>query len=148
MWTFFSAGVLYLLGVATVLIIKPKFMFTPDGQWKEFGIGQNPDRYTAFPFWLFCLTWALVSYILILLLLPLFGKKTSNVEEPFLRPLNASRRQRVVEEDVDLDDMFSAPGSEGVSLPKGYYVLNKKATRLTGMPKYVFIGENPPAPTE
>ena len=144
MWTFFTAGVLYLLGVAAVLLIKPSFMFTPDGQWKEFGIGQNPDRYTPFPFWLFCLSWAIVSYILILLLLPLFGKKTSNVEEPFIRPLNSSRRQKVVEEDVDLDDMFSAPGSEGVSLPKGYYVLNKKATRLTGMPKYVFIGENPP----
>ena len=143
MWAFITAGVLYLLGVAAVLLIKPTFMFTPDGQWKEFGIGQNPDRYTAFPFWLFCLTWALVSYILILLLLPLFGKRTSNVEEPFIRPLQ-NRGRRVVEEEMDLDEMFSAPGSEGVSLPKGFYALNKKATRLTGMPKYVYIGENPP----
>lgn len=143
MWTFFAAGILYLLGVAAILLIKPTFMFTPDGQWKEFGIGQNPDRYTIFPFWLFCLSWALISYILILLLLPLFTKKRAIPDN-----ININMRRAptmVSEDDYDLDEMFSAPGSEGVKMPKGYYVLNKKATRLTGMPKYVYIGENPPS---
>ena len=139
MWTFIIAGVLYLLGVAAVLLLKPTFMFTPDGQWKEFGVGQNPDRYTVFPFWLFCLVWALVSYVLVLLFVPFVGKR-GREETSFVRPLTPRHAER----DIDLDEMFSAPGSEGVSLPKGYYVLNKKATRLTGMPKYVFIGEQPP----
>ncbi len=32
-----------------------------------------------------------------------------------------------------------------VELPKGYYVLNKKATRLSGVPKYVYLGPTEPA---
>ena len=137
MWIFIAAGVLYLLGVAAMLLIKPTIMFTPDGQWKEFGVGQNPDRYTIFPFWLACLVWALISYVLVLIFVPLVGKRARG---DFILPRPVPPKQ----EDFDLDEMFSAPGSEGVSLPKGYYVLNKKATRLTGMPKYVFIGEQPP----
>jgi len=43
-------------------------MFHSDGTWKEFGIGRNPDRYTWFPFWIFALVWAIVSYILIVFL--------------------------------------------------------------------------------
>jgi hypothetical protein len=32
---------------------------------------------------------------------------------------------------------------EAVELPKGYYVLNKKATKLSGVPKYVYLGPEP-----
>ena len=32
-----------------------------------------------------------------------------------------------------------------VELPKGYYVLNKKATRLSGVPKYVYLGPTEPS---
>jgi hypothetical protein len=66
MWIFIISGILYLVGIAIVLILKPSYMFTPDGHWKEFGIGQREDRYTPFPFWLFCLVWALVAYFLVL----------------------------------------------------------------------------------
>jgi len=31
-----------------------------------------------------------------------------------------------------------------VELPKGYYVLNNKATKLSGVPKYVYLGEENP----
>ena len=34
--------------------------------------------------------------------------------------------------------------SKPVELPKGYYVLNNKATRLAGVPKYVYLGEEMP----
>jgi hypothetical protein len=71
MWTFIVSGALYLVGVAVVLVVKTSFMFTPYGNWKEFGIGQSEARYTTFPFWLFCLVWAVVSYIIVLLTLPL-----------------------------------------------------------------------------
>ncbi|NBR60268.1 MAG: hypothetical protein EBT86_01215 [Actinobacteria bacterium] len=62
------SGVLYLAGIALVLTLRPEFMFHSDGTWKEFGIGRNPDRYTWFPFWIFALVWAIVSYILIVFL--------------------------------------------------------------------------------
>ena len=70
MWIFIVAGALYLIGVGVVLVLRPSFMFTPDGAWKEFGIGKNDERYTPCPFWLFCLSWAAISYILVILTVP------------------------------------------------------------------------------
>ena len=52
----------YLIGVAAVLYFRPAAMFRPDGSWKEFGLGAAES--TAFPFWLFCIAWALGSYLI------------------------------------------------------------------------------------
>jgi len=38
-------------------------MFNENGTWKEFGY-QRDSRHTLFPFWLFVITWAIVSYVL------------------------------------------------------------------------------------
>ena len=62
------SGLLYLAGVAIILILQPSLMFTEEGVWKEFGIGRNPDRYTWLPFWLFAIVWALLSYIIMLII--------------------------------------------------------------------------------
>ena len=143
MWTFIAAGVVYLLGVGAVLFIKPTLMFTPDGQWKEFGIGQNPERYSPFPFWLFCLTWAIISYLLILLLTPLkdvnlkLRKNNSSINLPTTRP-------KMNEAELDVDYAENGEADETFELPKGYYVLNKRATKLAGVPKYVYIGAEQP----
>ena len=136
MWTFILAGGLYLVGVAVILVIKPSFMFTPDGNWKEFGIGQNADKYTPFPFWVFCILWAIVSYTIVLLI---FGNTTPyNTNEPIeIVKTNAKRNKREVTEELTFDDEIEAPNT----LKKGYYVLNKKASRLAGVPKYVYMGE-------
>jgi hypothetical protein len=141
MWTFIFAGLLYLTGVAVVLVLKPTFMFTPDGVWKEFGIGKNESRYTPFTFWLFCLVWALVSYIIIIMLEPLFQRQESEF------PMNSRRNKRNVrfEDDSDLvfeDEISDQP--EASALPKGYYVLNRKASKLAGVPKYVYLGQEEP----
>ena len=56
--------ILYLAGIAAVLYIRPSFMFKGNGQWKEFAI-RNGESTTVFPFWMFCISWALVSYILV-----------------------------------------------------------------------------------
>ncbi len=138
MWTFFTAGILYLLGVAVVLFAKPQFMFSPDGNWKEFGIGQREDRYTPFPFWLFCIVWAIVSYVILLLLLT-----PKTVETPF----RTKKRNQSAEIDYDHDDGLFDFDEDVRQLPKGYYVLNKKATRLSGIPKYVYLGANEPGST-
>ena len=138
MWTFIISGALYLTGVAIVLVLKPSFMFTPDGTWKEFGIGQDPSRYTNFPFWLFCLIWAVISYVIVLMTLPLFDTNESEVEIPVKNVRN--RKPEIIEDsnlvfDDELEDLQS-------KLPKGYYILNKKASRIAGVPKYVHMGEN------
>jgi hypothetical protein len=139
MWTFIFAGLLYLTGVAVVLVLKPSFMFTPDGVWKEFGIGKNESRYTPFTFWLFCLVWALVSYIIVILIEPLFKR-----EEPEF-PVNRRNKRNVrFENDSDLvfEDELAEQGPS--DLPKGYYVLNRKASKLAGVPKYVYLGQEEP----
>jgi len=144
MWTFIFAGLLYLTGVAVVLVLKPSFMFTPDGGWKEFGIGKNESRYTPFTFWLFCLVWALVSYIIVILVEPVFKKP----ESEFPTVVNSRRNKRNVrfENDSDLvfEDELEGQGQEAQTLPKGYYVLNRKASKLAGVPKYVYLGEEEP----
>jgi hypothetical protein len=145
--TFSLAGSLYLVGVGLVLLAKPSLMFSPDGDWKEFGIGQDQERYTPFPFWLFCLVWALVAYFIIVSMEPQIFGPGANALAPLPlaaaainaynvpRRNNGSNRKNIVS-DSDSD--------AGVELPKGYYVLNKKATRLSGVPKYVYLGPEEP----
>ena len=120
MWTLLLAGIIYLVGIAIVLAVRPQYMFTPDGLWKEFGI-EKGDEYTLCPFWLFCIVWGCVAYFLALAL----------YKEDMEVPMNVP-----VQNTVDM--------SKPVELPKGYYVLNNKATRLAGVPKYVYLGEEMP----
>lgn len=111
-----------MVGVAIVLIMKPSFMFTPDGRWKEFGVGKG-EEYTTFPFWMFCLVWAFLSFSIVLLMEP-----SASASGPSLPNLSSQN---------SLDE-------KAVELPKGYYVLNKKATALSGVPKYVYLGPEEP----
>jgi hypothetical protein len=124
-------------------------MFTPDGVWKEFGIGKNESRYTPFTFWLFCLVWALLSYIIVLLIAPLFERSDQPV-------VNVNRRNKrnvrfMNDSDLVFDDEiesepaeYSEPAESSQKLPKGYYVLNRKASKIAGVPKYVYLGEDEP----
>jgi hypothetical protein len=57
------AIVFYSAGLAVVLHVRPLFMFHENGSWKEFGYKRD-SRHTIFPFWLFAVTWAFVSYTL------------------------------------------------------------------------------------
>lgn len=146
MWAFIISGALYLVGVAVALVIRPSFMFTPDGTWKEFGIGQDPKRYTSFPFWLFCLVWAVLAYVIVLTLLPLMVNMDENSSEPvnvYKSKNNAKRSKNFVKE-VENSDLVFDDEVEPAGLPKGYYVLNKKASRIAGTPKYVYLGEEEP----
>jgi hypothetical protein len=54
--------VVYLAGIAVALFFRPTLMFDRDGKWKEFGLHREDT--TIFPFWLFCITWAFVSYFI------------------------------------------------------------------------------------
>ncbi len=126
------SGVVYLVGVATVLMLRPALMFTPDGVWKEFGIGRNPETHTWMPFWLFCILWSLVSYLAIVLL----------ADAGFLPGLWVSH----VEVESPAGRIKTANTNNGVAKgPKpGYYMLNTEGTGVEGVPKYIYLG--PAAP--
>lgn len=129
------SGILYLAGVATVLILRPSLMFTADGVWKEFGIGKNEETHTWMPFWLFCIGWAILSYLIIVIfadigLLP--GMWVSHVEvQQSMKPNRSS------------EEMIPIPrGNKGMK--PGYYMLNTEGSGIEGVPKYIYLG--PAAP--
>jgi len=139
------AGLLYLSVIAIVLTIKPSFMFTEDGVWKEFGIGRNPNTHTWLPFWLFAILWALISYILVTILLS-FRKST-----PSLLPEEVAENDQLIE--LTNEDIMPVKPSKGrarargrpTELPNGYYILNSEATDAAGgIPKYIFLGKGVP----
>ena len=126
------SGILYLAGVAAVLSSRPSLMFTDSGVWKEFGIGRNPATYTWMPFWLFCILWAVLSYLLCVILADagvLPGLWVSHVEVEAPVPPKGS----------------SGPKTSRTAAP-GYYMLNTEGSGISGVPKYIYIG--PAAPGE
>jgi hypothetical protein len=143
MWTFVLSGSLYLIGVAVVLVLRPSTMFTPDGNWKEFGIGKRQDKYTPFPFWLFCIVWALLSYGLILAiqnLVPnLHFRSPANMAVPSNSSVYNTPKVKNKPSAIEFEE-----GSDTTDLPKGYYMLNRKASKLAGVPKYVYLGPEMP----
>jgi hypothetical protein len=145
MRTFLIAGFFYLIGIATILIIKPHLMFTEEGVWKEFGIGRNPATHTWMPLWLFAILWAVVSYILSLLFCFLvFGSTGTKVK--------AGKVQQILEEEV-----IEMPSEEAIikksmkkgKLPSGYYLLNSQGKEgAGGIPNYIYLGKELPANDE
>ena len=109
---------LYLLGVVLVLYIKPEIMFDEKDEWKEFGFTTS-NRHTWFPFWLFCILWAFISFFIMNYL---FGTSTSTK----IKNCNNSNVQ---------------PGNSAKS---GYYVLDKESSEREGFPRYVYLGPNMP----
>lgn len=118
----FAFGI-YIIGIAIVLFLRPAIMFRPGkGTWKEFGIS-NTGSYTVFPFWLFTLVWAILSYVFATLSTVFFAgiaMKSLNTET-LLTPISKA----------------TPPATE---LP-GYYMLE---TPVAGEPKYVYFGTKPP----
>lgn len=116
-------------------------MFTEEGLWKEFGIGRNPNTHTWLPFWLFVVIWAILSYIIVLMIagtgsLPGVGvtTPTPTQQEPEITYKN-------------FEPIPKGKGSRGKrsnSLIPGYYILNREATEIAGTPKYIYLGAEPP----
>ena len=129
---------LYVVGIATVLYFRPALMFHAEtGAWKEFGLSAG---HTTFPFWMFALVWALLSYVganfftvfltgLALQSLPadVVEANISNV----LKPVSKSPPPSL--------PLSSLPATSGTQ--PGYYVLE---TPKSGAPKYVYFGTAPP----
>lgn len=163
MRTLLLAAILYLIGVVVILLLRPRPMFDQDGHWKEFGTLSKD--HTIFPFWLFCITWAVLSYCITLFFTGTNistgpAAKTENSKSPVDEPPVNSRSGRRsksgkrsksrTEELLPPPDNLVEPLSpiapkKGKSLPKpGYYVLNNEGTKAEGAPKYVYYGTEPP----
>jgi hypothetical protein len=127
------AGLLYLIGIATVLVLQPSLMFREDGVWKEFGIGRASSRYTWMPFWLFSILWAVLSYMCMLLLASsnLLPGIRAYQELDAAAPEPLTKRQ--------MKKTFGEDGEGGVR--PGYYILNPDFPKG---PRYIFLGEEIP----
>lgn len=131
------SGLLYLAGVAIILLLQPSIMFTEDGIWKEFGIGRNPKTHTWVPFWLFAVIWAIISYIIVLLIAG--TGSLPGVEETY-----HVQEQSIALTDKNFEVKPKGRGKRSNSLIPGYYILNREATEAAGTPKYIYLGAAPP----
>ncbi len=138
----FFAGILYLFVIGSVLVLRPQLMFTAKGAWKEFGIGRNPELYTWMPFWLFAILAAILSYMFVLLIAgvgSLPGVDVVNevvISEP-AENIPLSRRGRSVAP-------TASPTDGAGEMKSGYYVLDAIETAKKGVPKYIYLGPEPP----
>jgi hypothetical protein len=126
------AGLLYLAGISLLILVQPSLVFREDGSWKEFGVGRDPNHYTWMPFWLFAVLWALLSYMIILMIaganmLPGVQTLEETTSEEMIESLSPRIKKRV----------FASMDQEG------YYMLNTEATGK-GAPKYVYLGAAAP----
>ena len=130
------SGLLYLFGVGLVLWFRPSLMFAENGTWKEFGIGRNSDRYTWLPFWLFAITFALMSYIIVFALTGVERSSGDNIV-PMMNN-TGSRRLRVAA--AAARNRIRAVAEPHELIP-GYYMLNTPPVNDNGVPRYVYIGD-------
>jgi hypothetical protein len=140
------SGLLYLLGISIVLILKPQLMFAKDGTWKEFGLGRNKQKYTWMPFWLFAISWAIISYIIVLIIASStgLGGVSNNVDVPVqndsLEPENVSIKSMTP---VLPNNLKKKPNTVDEMKP-GYYILDANETIKRGVPKYIYLGPEAP----
>lgn len=154
MKVFVYSTILYLFGVAVTLFFRPTLMFRPDGTWKEFGLSSSPDA-TIFPFWLFCLVWAVFSFFIIYFLIN--QTPTAAAAVAATASIARSIRNRRVEvskgdtegvEEAD-DDLVQPiapprPPRKKKEPKPGYYKLNTEATKKNGTPRYIYVGSELP----
>ena len=130
-----AAGIVYLVGMAIVLIVKPTLMFNSNGDWKEFGIGRNPATHTILPVWLFAVLWALLSYLLVCLLFIAYKIPSNSLS------INTTEVETV----VPTKPKRGRSKPDAIEIPDGYYVINAKATNEAGgVPKYIYLGKGLP----
>jgi hypothetical protein len=121
-------------------------MFSPDGQWKEFGIGRNKNRYTWLPFWLFAIMWAILSYIIVLTFAESSIPTISDVEKDIpvsfeeIEPENLSKNNTIKSVTNSLPKKRLAKSE----LKSGYYILDAEETIKKGVPKYIYLGPEAP----
>lgn len=132
----FALGI-YIVGIAVVLFIRPTSMFSASG-WKEFGLA-NTANYTVFPFWMFAIVWAVVSYAFAsLATLTLANTVVGDVVDT---AGNTNVNLNNIATPVSKVTAPPAAPQPTPTLP-GYYILQESAK---GPAKYVYFGQSPPS---
>jgi len=138
MRTLLLSGILYLIGIIIVLLIRPAIMFNENGEWKEFGL--LSAEHTIFPFWMFCIVWAIFSYMISLLIVGEFSSKPVAVV--------AGIGSKLYESETPEDMVPVLPSKtkskknvKNTEMKPGYYKLDTKELDRTGVPKYLYVGE-------
>ena len=134
MTTLWLAFGIYIAGVVIILFLRPNIMFRAgSGSWREFGLS-NTGNYTVFPFWMFTLVWAIISYALATL-------GTVFIASSALKSLPEANRSIL----TPVSEMPTPAAPPTITPPAaglpGYYVLD---TRSAATPQYVYFGSNPP----
>ena len=130
--------VLYLLGIAVLLYLRPALMFHKDGRWKEFGVGN--EETTVFPLWMFCIAWAVISYGIGRLLFregPIDIVKNASA-------ITAVATGRSLTEGLVEPLAVSGPAPAQEMSKPGYYKLSSAVLRKKGVPRYVYVGTDVP----
>jgi hypothetical protein len=144
MSTLLWACVLYLAGIAAALYIRPSLMFHADGEWKEFGFDREGK--TPFPFWLFCIVWAMISYAILHFA---FGDRRPEPILPIQTTATVSHATAPVNQSYVVSEPNRVTSRRGrKALPQdlrpGYYMLNESGSDMDGVPRYIFIGAEAP----
>jgi hypothetical protein len=156
--TLWYAFAIYLIGVGIVLYLRPTLMFGPGGVWREFGLS-NDELCTLFPFWLFAIVWAVMSYALASMIMIVVAGMTIQDEIPGFNGLEITSEPDQISP-ISNSNNFKAPkineykvnnsnrtngtnGTNGSNMNNkaGYYVLNTSKNE----PSYVYIGKEPPS---
>jgi hypothetical protein len=141
------SGLLYLIGISIVLILKPELMFAKDGSWKEFGLGRTKHKYTWMPFWLFAISWAIISYVIVLVIASAtgLGGVSNNIDIPVqnnsIEPENISMKAM---SPVLSETITKKPTNSSNDMKPGYYILDVNETVKRGIPKYIYLGPEAP----
>ena len=137
------AGLLYLTGISAILILKPELMFAKDGSWKEFGLGRNSAKYTWMPFWLFAIMWAILSYLIILVIASATGLGGVSNNADLTVKQNVIEPENVSQKSLSTPYPKKKPNSLH-DMKKGYYILDENQTQIKGVPTYMYLGPNSP----
>jgi len=124
---------IYLIGIAIVLYIRPNLMFQENGNWKEFGLS-NDNKHTWFPFWLYCVVSAFISYA--------FSYFIYSVMD------GSEATEEIIEEIQPKVKTKKTNAKKTSDMKSGYYVLDKEAYDSEGIPKYIFLGSESPNQNE
>lgn len=118
-------------------------MFAKDGSWKEFGLGRNKQKYTWMPFWLFAISWSIISYVIILVIASNtgLGGVSNNTDIPV--QTNAIEAQNVSIKAMK-PSLEEGIVNKSNSTKPGYYILNTNETIKHGVPKYIYLGPEAP----
>jgi hypothetical protein len=144
--TLMMAGLFYLVGVGLVLYIRPTLMFRPGGVWREFGISDS-EHCTLFPFWMFALVWALLSYALATCFFLIMSSRSSpDGIEIYSDPSPPSPTAPANTPSI-LPVSSVAPAPSVAPTQPGYYILNPDTINTNGA-NYIYYGTEPPPPSD